>query len=365
MSSRPLRVGFISYFFNFHTIGKLHEGFIRHLDRERFHVTVFRFGPAQDEFGRLIDRSADKVVVLPKHLDSARRLIAQQALDLLYYTDVGMESITYFLAFSRLAHVQCTGWGHPMTTGIPNLDWFISSVLIEPPGAERHYTEKLALLSVLPTCYERPKTTTPDKPRSAFGLADNEHVYLCPQSLFKIHPDFDKTLARILADDPAGRLVLVEGLYPVLEQNLRARFARLIPDQQMRVHVVPRQAGDDFMHLMAVSDVLLDPPHFSGGNTSLEAFSLGKAVVTLPGPFMRARVTYGMYRQMGLNDCVAKDEADYVRLAVSLANNPRQRGEIERTILEHSPKLFGNLESVRELERFFERAVEVTTKPTA
>ena len=51
------------------------------------------------------------------------------------YLDVGMDPMTYFLAFARLAPVQCVTWGHPVTTGVPNMDYFISSDLLEPlPG---------------------------------------------------------------------------------------------------------------------------------------------------------------------------------------------------------------------------------------
>ena len=64
-----------------------------------------------------------------------------------------MDIRTYFLAFSRLARVQCVTWGHPDTTGIPNMDYFISSNLIEPKEADEHYSEKLQRLNVLPTFY--------------------------------------------------------------------------------------------------------------------------------------------------------------------------------------------------------------------
>ena len=61
----------------------------------------------------------------------------------MFYADLGMDIRTYFLAFARLAPVQCVTWGHPDTTGIPNMDYFISSDLIEADGAEKHYSETL------------------------------------------------------------------------------------------------------------------------------------------------------------------------------------------------------------------------------
>lgn len=42
----------------------------------------------------------------PRDLDLARRAVAQEALDVLVYPDLGMEPLTYFMAFARLAPVQ-------------------------------------------------------------------------------------------------------------------------------------------------------------------------------------------------------------------------------------------------------------------
>ena len=65
--------------------------------------------------------------------------------------------MTFFMAFARLAPVQCVTWGHPVTSGIPNIDYFISSTLLELPGAESQYTERLVTLENLPTYYYPPK----------------------------------------------------------------------------------------------------------------------------------------------------------------------------------------------------------------
>jgi predicted O-linked N-acetylglucosamine transferase (SPINDLY family) len=64
---------------------------------------------------------------------------------------------------------------------------------------------------------------------------------------------------------------------------------------------------------------MLDPFPFGGGHTSYEALALGLPVVTLPGRFLRGRLTHGMYQQMGYSDLEAQSIDDYVRLALRLA----------------------------------------------
>ena len=90
---------------------------------------------------------------------------------------LGMDVRTYFLAFARLAPVQCVTWGHPDTTGIPNLDTFLSSSLIEPLDAEEHYSERLHRFSTLPTYYLRHKIPERLKSRADFGFDEKQRIY--------------------------------------------------------------------------------------------------------------------------------------------------------------------------------------------
>jgi predicted O-linked N-acetylglucosamine transferase (SPINDLY family) len=79
--------------------------------------------------------------------------------------------------------------------------------------------------------------------------------------------------------------------------------------------------------------------------------------VTLPSQFLRGRLTYGMYRQMGISDLVAADATDYVRLAVRLGIEPDYREQLRRRITEASSVLFEDVTVVREVEQFLLSAV--------
>lgn len=271
-----------------------------------------------------------------------------------------MEPLSYFLAFSRLAPVQCVTWGHPVTTGIPAIDYFLSHDALEQEinTAQTHYSEKLVPLRNL-TCYQnRPTLTGPIKSRQDFGFNASDHLYVCSQSLFKIHPDFDKVLGEILRRDPDGKAVFLHGHYPVLAEDLLKRWRNKIPDVVDRIVFLKRLNQQDFIQLQALADVLLDTFYFAGGNTALEAFAFGTPTVTLPGQFLKGRVTYACYRQMGIMDCVANSPEEYVDIAVHLGTNHQACGQIRERILNASHILFNNLEYVREVEQFFIDAVE-------
>ena len=356
--SRPLRVGFISRFLHMHTIGEVNVGIIRNLSREVCRVILLRTPCPDHPVARLIRDSADEVVTLSPSLQAARQEIAEQQLDVLFYTDIGMDPFTYFLAFARLAPVQCVTWGHPVTTGIPNIDYYLSSVDLEPPDAERHYTEKLVLLKSLPTHYYAPAFFPPAKTRQHFGLSEEDHLYMCPQAPFKLHPDYDVILRNILRADPRGRLLFIRSQNPEWTAQLLVRFRRSMPDVADRIQFLPHQGGQDYLHLLAVCDVLLDTTHFGGGNTTYKAFSVGAPIVTLPGKFARGRVTSACYRKMGVLDCIAADEEDYVRIAVRLGTDATWRQDMKSRIEAARDVLYEDTEVLRELEEFFAAAVE-------
>jgi protein O-GlcNAc transferase len=122
---RRIRVGFVSEYFSGHTIGKLFQGILRHLDKHRFEVVLIHMPAAkQDEFRAHLETLVDRVVTLPTELSNQRDAVSDLELDVLFYPDIGMTATTYFLAYARLAPVQAVAWGHPDTTGLDTIDYF-------------------------------------------------------------------------------------------------------------------------------------------------------------------------------------------------------------------------------------------------
>lgn len=356
-TGKRIRIGIISRHLHNHSNSRLNLGIIRELPRDRFHVTVFRFPGHDDATSELVKQAADETVTLPLHLGPAQHEIASRQLDVLFYTDIGMEPLTYCLAFSRMAPIQCTTWGVPETSGIQAIDYYLSSVDLEPENAQAHYTERLVLLKNLPTYYYRPQLGGASRTRRDFGWDDDTHAYVCPQSLFKLHPEFDAALCDILRSDPAGRLVLLDPPNRHWRDLLWQRWERTLPDVLPRIQFLPPQSNDDFLSLLALADVMLDPFHFGGGNTTYEALAFGTPIVTWPGPFMRGRVTYACYCRMQEMVCVAETPEEYAQVAVRLGTDANYRQEVRQRLLAARAVLYENKALIDELTEFFVNAV--------
>jgi predicted O-linked N-acetylglucosamine transferase (SPINDLY family) len=236
------------------------------------------------------------------------------------------------------------------------IDYFISSEDLETEESEQHYTETLVRLKTLPIYYYRPQQKKL-RGRAGYGIPEDRHLYVCPQTLFKFHPAFDELLGNILRADPLGSLILIEPAHPHWQEVLQKRWSRTIPDVVEQVRFIPRLTPEGFLNLCALADVMLDPLHFGGGNTSYEGLAVGTPIVTLPSQFLRGRITCALYKQMGVLDCIAASPEEYVERAVQLGTDPAYRAQVRDRLLAASGVLYENAAGVRELEQVLQQAV--------
>lgn len=357
---RRIKLGVLSAYLRRHSVGKTTIGLVQELDRERFELTLLRPEPAPDDaFAATFDASADRVVNLPAELEDARNTIASLGLDIIFYPDVGMGPLAYYLAYARLAPVQCVSWGHSNTSGIPNLDYYLSSDLAEPPDAEDHYSEELVRLGGSLVCYRKPPVPKVPRERKYFGLPPEGALYICPHTLFRLHPDFDQALGALLRSDPGSHLVFVNRPSPYWERSLQRRFDYSMRDVRDRLITLGGMPWEDFLSLLRLGDCVLDPPNFSGCNASFDAFSAGVPIVAWANAlFLRGRYTLAMYRMMGIRDCLAHSTDDFVSIAMRLAHDPSFRSSIRGAINARADMLFDDRTVVRAHEDFWCEAVE-------
>lgn len=402
-------------------------------------VSIVRF-PAVEEEARAEPSDPAGTAGTSSHaLRNAQKTVATLKLDVLVYGDVGMDALTTGLAHGRLSPVQVAFWGHPGTTGLSTMDYFITSDLFEgevgadrsgtrvkshgrrgnflnaiakkgegrkyfadnipeagaedraevvdggdtnPPGVaetssrQNAFSEQLVRLGGLGIVFDDPTRTfgwdpycgnsngdlsgtadtisrnrlhdgrepvpgeevelAPPSSREYDGGASAEagrkkaaatgrpRLYVCAQSLMKIHPAFDAVLTGILAADPLAQILLLRDSRQLLwhsrfRRRLRAAVdaaerqdnepsavefgvslaetanatrrgvdpssplsRQLAGDFWSRVSFLSPLSGGEFFRLQCRADVVLDPFPFGGGVTTLEV-SRKRMVSTLAG----------------------------------------------------------------------------------
>ena len=360
IAQRRIRIGYVASSVRFQTIIGYFINWFRLADRTRFELHLFPLEESRDALAGFVEQDFDVGHPASTGREQAAQRISAAGIDVLVYLEVGMSPLAHALSALRLAPVQCLAAGHPVSSGMDSIDYFLSPESMEPTDAQAHYRERLELLPGVGICMPARRDPAPDKTRGDFDLEPDSVVFTSPQSLWKYRPGDEHAYARILAgtDNDAIMLFVDEGM-PARARafafRLRAACEALGVDFDARVRITPRKGYADYLALLGMCDVFLDSFHWSGGVTTFDALALGVPVVTLPGTRMRGRQSYGMLKELGIEDTIACNVDDYVRIACGLGRDPAWRKDLSARILAAHPRLFDDRRPVDALESFFMR----------
>jgi protein O-GlcNAc transferase len=302
------------------------RGVIAHIDRSRFEILLYHTGAIADDQTEWARGHADRFVQGPKSVEAWLGEIEADRPDALFYPEIGMDPVTCALSSLRLAPLQIAGFGHPITTGLPTVDWFLSGDLLEGSDADHHYRERLLCLPGTGVCTQLPAVD----PQDWGGPPRRPEVVrfaLC-HAPFKFDPADDALFAAIAkASGPCEFWLGAYKKFPWATERVHARLAVAFRaeglDPAAHLRVMPWLPPGQFVDFLDAMDVYLDCPAFSGYTTAWQAIHRGLPIVTLEGEFLRRRLAAGLLRQIGATDGVVFSRDDYVGRAVSFAEECR------------------------------------------
>ncbi|AFZ14218.1 Tetratricopeptide TPR_2 repeat-containing protein [Crinalium epipsammum PCC 9333] len=366
--ARKIRVGYISYCMQSHTVGHLFLGWLKNHNRQNLEIYSYYNDSSVDWMTQQFRLYSDVFCQItechiPKNLEKLCRQIINDKLDILVFIDIGMHPALTQIGALRLAPIQCVTWGHPITSGLPNIDYFLSSNLMEPPNNEKHYSEKLIRLPNIGINYAKPVIPELSKKRCDFYLREDATIYLSCQSIYKYLPQYDYIYAAIAQRITQAQFVFLssgktETIDEKFRQRLQKAFASFGLNSAEYCVILPRINRVDYLNLNLVADIYLDTFGWSGGNTTLEAIACNLPIVTCPGEFMRGRHSYGILRMLGVIDTIATDEAEYIEIAVRLGLDQEWRESIINKVKQNQDRVYEDKTCVVALEEFYQRVVQ-------
>ncbi|MCA2699737.1 MAG: tetratricopeptide repeat protein [Microcystis sp. M179S2] len=365
MPTGKIRLGYISAHLRHHTVAKLFQGWLQWRNREQFEIYCYGIdiNNTFDNFTREYQEQSDYFYQFDNlvNMETIAQHILDNQLHILVYLDIGMDARTTQLAGLRLAPVQCVTWGHPITSGLPTIDYFISSELMEPVEGDNHYSEKLIRLSNLGIAYAKPSLPPQRKTRLEMGLAEDKIIYLNCQSLFKYLPENDDIFPRIAKQVPNSQFIFIchrsEFVTHCFQSRLSQAFNRYGLNWQNYGVMMPQLEQNDYFQLNLLADIYLDNLSWSGGNTTLEAIACQLPVVTCPGEFMRGRHSYAILKKLGITETIATDKNHYIEIAIRLGLDNQWRQTIKDYTKMNIDTVFNDRTSVESLERFYQSVV--------
>jgi protein O-GlcNAc transferase len=357
-----IRVGYISTCMYNHVVGRLFKGWLKHSDRTDFEIYCYSMSQKQDSITQEFKLYSDTFHQLPSDLEVICHRIMTDQPHILVFLDLEMVPIMMQIASLRLAPVQCKAWGPPITSGLPTIDYFLSSELMEAECSELHYSEQLIRLPNLGFSFTKPIIPEVSKTRLDFQIPYSAVVYFSAQSLFKYLPQYDYIFVEIAKQVPKSRFIFLSSPVGIeiteqFQQRLQHAFVNQGMEFEKYCTILPRLSQQDYWNLMQLSDIFLDTFSWSGGMTTLEAISCNIPVVTCPGTFLRGRHAYGILRMLGVIDTTAHNEAEYVDIAVRLGLDVNWRYQISNRIRERQDFLYDDQICVKGLEEFYKQVI--------
>ncbi len=363
--SEKIRVGFVSGFFRGHSNWKIPiKGWVENLDHEKFELFGYHTNLKQDQYTEEAKQAFVKLVQGPLTLEQWCETIQQDRLHILIFPEFGMDPVTLQLGCLRLAPIQMTSWGHPQTSGLPTIDYYLSSDLMEPENAQEHYTEKLVRLPNLSIHYTPLEITAQTRSKAEIGLKEDDIMFWCCQSLYKYLPQHDDVFPRIAQQLQNCKFVFIkymndasEGVTEVFTQRLSRAFEEYGLNYQDYCIFLPQLKSSLFASTTALADVFLDSMGWSGCNSSLEAITYDIPIVTLAGELMRGRHTLALLKMMGIEETIALNKENYIQIAIRLGQDAQYRQHISQKVAENKHKLYGDLETIKGLENLLVNVV--------
>lgn len=366
-SGERIRVGIVSAFFHEHKLwSTILEGWTQELDTTRFSLTAYHTGARRDAVTTKAALRCTRFVQGPLSPDEWRQTILADAPHVLLYPEIGIDPIAARLGAQRLAPVQCVAWGHPVTTGMPSIDHFLSGEALEPDAADAQYAENLVRLPGLGTYLEPPRRSDFGA-RGEYGLREEAAVYWCGQPLIQFLPQHDGIFPRIAGAVREAQFVFVasdrEEITALFRHRLRQAFGAHGLDADWYCVFLPpdeTQGGSQGLHCAAgLADVVLDTIGWSGMESVVGALAYDAPIVTLPGPLMRSRTAAGMLRLMNAPETIAKTTDEFIQIAINLGRDDGWRGAVIARLTANKRRLFRNMEAIEALEALMVRSVQV------
>lgn len=344
---RRLRVGFINRHFGPQTETYTTLPTFEQLDPERFEAILFSHVSGGSVLEAYCRNHAADFFVLPENMDEQIAMLREANLDIVVFgTNVTAvcNEVTR-LALHRVAPLQVVNNSSCITSGLPEVDLYVSGTLTEAPSSAAHFSERLGLLPGPTHAFnysvDRAEPQVPCT-RADFGIPDAALVFVSAANYYKIIPEMQHAWARLLAAVPGSHLLVHpfnpnwSSSYPI--KRFRAEFeavlaAHGVEASRLAISTKRFPSRTDVKTLLGLGNLYLDTYPFGGVNSLVDPLELGLPVVVWEGETFRSRMGAALLRQLGLDELIVSDAEAYHGICVRLAGDAAACAALRARIL--------------------------------
>ncbi|MBA3922498.1 MAG: hypothetical protein H0X31_12680, partial [Nostocaceae cyanobacterium] len=369
---KKIRLGILAAHFGPQTETYTTLPLYKDLDWNIFEVFLYSVHISNHRLERYCAGHADAFIPLPQDLASQVQIIRNGDLDIILIgTNVtAVTNATTLLALHRLARIQVTSVSSPVTTGMRNIEYYISGNLTEPlQDAQKQYCEQLVILDGPAQCFNyilEPEISGIKTDRKSLDIPDDCVVFISGANFYKILPELREAWAKIIAAIPESVLVLYpfspswsnsyEATYFLNSMN--AIFARYSIEKKRLVVLDTLPSRSDVRKCLDIGNVYLDSYPYSGANSTVDPLEVGLPTVVMDGDSLRSRQAAALLRELQMPDLIATSEESYIRIAIALGTDPelrQQKSEQIKQRMQANPRFLDSRSYSAQMGALFQR----------
>ena len=269
----------------------------------------------------------------------------------------------------RLARVQAVHFCNPCTTGIKNIDYFITGNNYDLK--QEDFTEKLIYNKHSGVCFEAATTVKPatlEITKASLGVPDDGIIFITGANYYKFTWELREFWAKLLNEIPNSYLLTLPfgpawtNKYPVSEfnQSIQKQFAEIGVEQNRLIIIKPLPTREDVRRAVGLCDIYLDSFPYSGATSLLDPLHTNVPVVCMKTNSIRGGQGCGMLEDVGLTELIANTEEEYLELAKRLANDIEYRKKISNTIQEtmnNNPVFLDTKDYCSDMDRIYKSMI--------
>jgi protein O-GlcNAc transferase len=328
---KKIRIGYVSPDFCMHPVSRFIEPVLRFHDKDKFEIFCYSDTSKPDEItAKIKGYCTSWKDISPLSDFHAAELIKKDDIDILVDLS-GHTAHNRLLVFARKpAPVQVSYLGYPNTTGLHEMDYYLSDAVIDPEEHDRFFSEKLVRLEKC-FCTFLPYDNSPQVNESP-ALKTGSILFGSLHTLARLNSPVIELWSKLLKAVPLSRLCIVRN---TLVGNVRERLYR-----EFECHGIPRERIDmrnalppeGHLALYHDIDISLDTFPWSGHTTACESLWMGVAVITLLGNRHAGRMVSSILYAAGYGDFIARSESEYISIAMRLASSIEKLAHVRRTL---------------------------------
>lgn len=358
-TTKPLKIGYVSYALRRHSVGWLARWLFQHHNRENFEISAYfvNYKLVDDFLQEYYVNQVDRAHKLEMNALEIAEQIHADKIDIL----VDLDSITLDISSEVMAlkpapiQVSWLGWD---ASGIPTIDYFIADPYVLPDNAQDYYSEKIWRLPNTYIAVDGFEVGIPTLRRDELDIPNDAVVYLSAQRGYKRHPETIKWQMQIIKEVP-NSYFLIKG--DAEEAAIKEFFYKIAEEEGVsasRLRFLPQDPTEAIHRAnLAIADIILDTYPYNGATTTLETLWMGIPLVTRVGEQFAARNSYTMMMNVGVTEGIAWTDAEYIEWGVRLGKDAALRQQVAGKLRQsrQTAPLWNGKQFTREMEKAYQQ----------